>query len=273
MSTQTRHDSRFTELGNADRIFAISAIHGDIERLTHLHDQIYPHITPGDRVLYTGNYIGYGAHSHYVLDEILAFRRAILAKPGIIPTDLVYLRGAQEEMWQKLLQLQFAPDPTKAFTWMLGNGLSNTLSAYGLCPHDGIEACNQGMIGITNWTNDIRDKFKKQPGHETFSNQLVRAAFTAQESDYPMLFVNAGIDTSKPLERQGDNFWWAHERFEQIDAAYKPFEKIIRGYDPAHKGINHNCVKATIDGGCGFGGTLVCSAFSADGDVIDMVEC
>lgn len=273
MSKHAHHDIRFSSLGKARRIFAISAIHGEIERLTLLHDQIFPHITAGDRVLYTGNYIGYGEHSPAVLDEILAFRRAVLSKPSMIPTDLVYLRGAQEEMWQKLLQLQFAPDPTKAFTWMLGNGLSNTLYAYGLCPHDGIEACRQGIVGLSEWTGHIRDVLKKHAGHQTFSTNLVRAAFTPRASEYPILFVNAGIDTQKPLENQGDNFWWAHERFDQIDQPYKPFEKIIRGYDPTHKGVEYNGVKATIDGGCGFGGTLVCSAFRPDGDVIDMVEC
>ncbi len=272
MSHHVQHDSRFSSLGKARRIFAISAIHGEIERLTLLHDEIFPHITAGDRIVYTGNYIGYGEHSPHVLDEILAFRRAVLAKPSMIPSDLIYLRGAQEEMWQKLLQLQFAPDPTKAFTWMLGNGLSNTLYAYGLCPHDGIEACRQGIVGITKWTNHIRDILKKHAGHQTLSTGLVRAAYTPKESEYPMLFVNAGIDTQKPLENQGDNFWWAHNRFDKIDEPYKPFEKIIRGYDPTHKGVNNDRVKATIDGGCGFGGTLICSAFTPNGEVIDTIE-
>lgn len=273
MSNYVQHDSRFSMLGKARRIFAISAIHGEIERLTLLHDEIFPYIEAGDRVIYTGNYIGYGEHSHHVLDEILAFRRAVLAKPSMIPSDLIYLRGAQEEMWQKLLQLQFAPDPTKALTWMLGNGLSNTLYAYGLCPHDGIEACRQGIVGLSKWTNHIRETLKKNAGHDRFSTQLVRAAYTSQDSGYPMLFVNAGINTSKPLEHQGDSFWWAHDQFEKLDQPYKPFEKIIRGYDPTHKGVNYNGIKATIDGGCGFGGTLVCSAFTPNGEIIDTVEC
>ena len=266
-------DSRFTSLGRARNIWAISAIHGDIDRLLILHDTLFPHIKPGDRLVYLGNYTGYGEHSSAVIDEILTFRRAVLAKPSMIASDIIYLRGAQEEMWQKLLQLQFSPEPLDTFLWMLGNGVSNTLTSYGLCPHDGVEACRQGMVGISQWTNEIRETLKKHPGHNTFATQLVRAAYSPEDVDYPMLFVNAGIDAKKSLYEQGDNFWWAHHKFDSITAPYKPYEKVVRGYDPDHKGIEFNCVKATIDGGCGFGGTLVCAGFGADGEVLDTLEC
>lgn len=266
-------DIRFTSLGHARNIWAVSAIHGNIDRLVTLHDTLFPHISAGDRIIYTGNYTGYGENSNDVISELLTFRRAVLAKQSMIPTDLIYLRGAQEEMWQKLLQLQFSPDPMNTFLWMLGNGLGKTLYAYGLSPHDGIEACNQGMVGISQWTNRVRETLTKNTGHRTLSMQLVRAAYSPEDSEYPMLFVNAGIDTQKPLQEQGDNFWWGHRKFNQIDAAYAPFQKVIRGYDPDHNGIDFNCVKATIDGGCGFGGSLVCAGFGQDGKVLDTLEC
>ncbi len=273
LKTKTQIDSRFSAIGYANRIFAISAIHGEVEKLAFLHDNIYEHISPGDRVIYTGNYIGYGPNSAYVIDEILAFRRAVLAKRSMIPSDIIYLRGAQEEMWQKLLQLQFAPDPTKTFTWMLGNGLAATLGAYGLCQHDGIEACRQGIVGLSKWTAHIRDRLNNHAGHQTFTTQLVRAAYSPEDAQYPMLFVHSGIDTQKPLDEQGDSFWWAHDRFDQITEPYLPFEKVIRGYDPTHKGPSYNCVKATIDGGCGFGGDLACTAFASNGNIIDTLLC
>ena len=273
MSTYTEDNSRFFNLGNAKRIFAISAIHGDISRLQPLHDKIFGHISAGDRIVYTGNYIGYGDHSVEVLDEILTFRRAVLAKPAIIPSDLVYLRGSQEEMWQKLLQMQFAPNPLKTYMWMLGNGLSSTLQSYGFCQHEGLQACQQGMVGLMQWTSKLRSAFKARPGHDVFATHLVRAAYMPQSSDYPMLFVNAGIDVEKPLEEQGDNFWWSHSKFNEISEPYKPFQKIIRGYDPTHKGVEYNCTKATIDGGCGFGGQLVCAVFNNGGTVLDTLAC
>ncbi len=273
MNINVKTDSRFSSLGQAKRILTISAIHGEIDKLTELHDTIFPHISVGDRIVYTGNYMGYGQNTVAVIDELLAFRRAVLAKRGMIPDDIIYLRGGQEEMWQKLLQLQFAPDPTKALVWMLGNGLNNTLHAYGMCPHDGIEACRQGIVGLSQWTTKIKTSFKNNPGHETFATQLVRAAFMPTTSAYPMLFVNAGIDAEKPLSNQGDNFWWAHKKFDHIETSYAPFEKVIRGYDPDHNGVSYNCIKATIDGGCGFGGDLICAVFSDQGDVLDTLAC
>lgn len=237
-----------------------------------LHDALYSHINAGDRIVYLGNYIGYGLGAADVIDELLMFRRIILAKRGMIPSDLVYLRGAQEEMWQKILQLQFAPDPGNVLVWMLGNGLANTLYAYGISPHDGIEACRQGMKSIAEWTGDIRSAIRKKAGHEIFSTHLHRAAFTDIKYANPMLFVNSGIKANKPITEQGDSFWWAHRDFETIQKPYKPFCKIVRGYDPDHKGIYMSPATATIDGGCGFGGSLVCAAFDNSANMLDAVE-
>lgn len=250
----------------------MSAIHSDADKLIQLHDVIYDQIQPGDRLIYTGNYTGYGSQAPDVIDELLTFRRMLLAKTGMKPTDIIYLRGAQEEMLQKLQQLPFSTSPQDIFLWMLGNGLNNTLYAYGFNPHDGLEACRSGATGLTRWLGKLRDAMRARPGHEIFSTQFKRAAFTDKNALYPMLFVNTGIDIRKGLEDQGDNFWWAHEQFDTINMAYKPFEKVIRGYDPSHRGVHMNCVTATIDGGCGFGGKLVCAGFEADGKVNAVFE-
>ena len=268
-----KNDSRFHCLGAPTRIWCISAIHGEIDQLADLHDKIFPHIQPSDRIIYTGNYIGYGKNSREVINELLAFRRATLAKQSMISTDIIYLRGAQEEIWQKVLQLQFSPNPIKTFTWMLGNGLSNTLYSYDLCPHDGIEACRQGIVGLSQWTAKLRAQIIQNPGHQLFTTHLVRAAFTSEDLEYPTLFVHAGLDKNHPLEQQGDNFWWGHNKFDLIQERYRPFEKVVRGYDPDHKGVQHDNVKITIDGGCGFGGKLVCNVFDQNGNTLDSLHC
>ena len=87
-----------------------------------------------------------------------------------------------------------------------------------------------------------------------------------------MLFVHAGIDIHKPLNDQGDNFWWSSRDFNAIETPYEPFRKIVRGFDPNHKGTHINCVTATIDGGCGFGGDLICAGFDQSGGVQDILE-
>jgi len=264
-------DQHFVSLGSPNKIWAISAIHSDVTKLTNLHNHILNKVKPGDRIVYMGNYTGYGINAVQSINEILTFRRLILSLPGMIPKDFVYLRGAQDEMWQKLLQLQFAPDAQNVFLWMLGNGLSNTLKSYGVSAHDGINACRQGIMSITKWTHEVRSAIRKHAGHEIFNTQLTRAAFTETNSKCPILFVHAGLDSNRQLEEQDDCLWWASESFENIDKAYKPFEKVVRGFDPQHKGINLNCITATIDGGCGFGGELICAGFNQDGQIDDMI--
>lgn len=270
---QTSGDSRFASIGAPRRIWVVSAIHGNTDRLTAVHDAIYDQIRPGDRLVYLGNYTGYSSGAAACVDEILTFRRMLLSIDGMMCSDIVYLKGQQEEMWQKLLQLQFAPDPTNVLLWMLGNGLAPTLESYGISAHDGIDACRGGAVALTKWTAQIRDAVRRRPGHETFSVHHSRAAFTNESCEYPMLFVHAGLNTKKGLSEQGDHFWWSAARFNEIDQAYLPFKKVIRGYDPARGGMHLNCVTATIDGGCGFGGNLVCAGFAENGEVIDIMEC
>ena len=260
------------DLGRPRTVWALSSIHGQHDNLVRLHDALYPRIKAGDRIVYLGNYLGYSENCANTIDEILTFRRLILAKKGVIPGDIAYLRGSQEEMLQKLMQIQFAPNPSDILLWMLGNGLSSTLYAYGLSPHDGIDACKSGTMGLTKWTAKLRNAIRTRAGHEIFNTHLMRAAATQKDTPYPMLFVNSGLDYRKDLNDQGDNFWWGGEKFEAITEKYNPFEKVVRGYDPAHRGVHLNCVQATIDGGAGFGGSLVCAGFGADGKVIDMLE-
>lgn len=262
----------YTALGIPERIWAISAIHGNLNNLMSIHDQIMEHFEPGQKIVYLGNYTGYGEQSAECIDEILSFRRLILSLRGVTPDDFTYLRGNQEEMMHKLFQLPFAPNPTDVYLWMLGNGLSQTLHSYGISPHDGLEACRRGAVALTKWIAKAKHKMRSRPGHEIFSTQWVRAAFTDISGEYPMLFVHAGLETNKPLPEQGDRLWWGSDDFERMESPYLPFQKVVRGYDPGHKGLHLNCITATLDGGCGFGGSLICTGFSSDGQVTGVFE-
>lgn len=262
-------------MGSPHRIWAISAVHGETDRLTDLHDEIYNHIKPGDRLIYLGNYMGHGPRPCQTIDEILTFRRMVLAIPGMKVNDIVYLRGRQEDMWSRLLQIQFTPDPLQLLTWLLDNGMSSTLSSYGISPQDGVIAAHEGIMSLTKWTNRIREAMRRYPGHETFSTHWHRAAFTDTQQNSnssPLLFVHSGVNPAIPLQDQGDNFLWAGENFNAINVPYNPFQKVIRGYDPTHGGLNLNCVTATIDGGCGFGGSLICAGFDSRGDIFELYE-
>jgi serine/threonine protein phosphatase 1 len=265
-------DLRFSSLGQPGRIWAIAAIHADAQRLMTLHDQLFDELTPGDRVVYMGNYIGHGPAPIETLDEILAFRRGALAIPGMAPGDFIYLRGGQEEMWEKLQQLQFAPNPKDVLNWMLDNGMAPVLEAYGLRPRDGLMAAIEGVMSLTRWTARVRGAIRQHPGHDIFQCQLRRAAFTIPESDHPILFVHAGIDPHRTLQDQGDSFWWGGQNFNELNIPLDPFKMVVRGYDPNRGGFNIGCATATLDAGCGFGGGLVCASFGAGGVITGLLE-
>lgn len=265
-------DIRFADLGAPRRVWAVSAIHGELDRLYALHDGILPRLRAGDRIVYLGNYTGYGKQSRETVDELLTFRRLALSTPGVRPSDIIYLRGAQEDMWNKLLQIQFAQNPDMVFSAMLKKGLAATLESYGLAAHDGMRACVEGVLSLTRWSNRVRDQIRKNPGHDMFLTQHKRAAYTRAEARFPLLFVNAGVNPARPLELQGEGLWDAGEAFSGITEMYAPFEKVIRGYDPLHEGVRLNCVTASLDGGAGFGGKIVCAGMDSHGNMSELLH-
>lgn len=265
-------DQRFIHLGYPKVIWAVPAIHGQVDRLRSLHDIIGRYFVPGDKIVYLGNYLGYGGDPLSTIDEVLYFRRNLLAMRGMLANDLIYLRGAQEEMWQKLLQIQFAKSPQEVLEWLLENGVEPTLQAYGSSANDGRYAAREGIMALTRWTCKLKENIRKKPGHDKFATVLKRAAFTEDFKSEGVLFVPAGIDVTRPLVEQEDSFWWASSTFQKIDQPYGPFQKIIRGFDPAGGGFQKNCYTLTLDGGCGFGGPLVCGRLTGDGQLLDVIE-
>src|SRR5690606_24420032 len=146
---------------------------------------------------------------------------------GALAGDVVFLRGAQEEMWQKLLQLQFAPNPAEVLRWMLTQGVEPTLAAYGGRPDEGLAAAREGAVQLTRWTNRLRDAMRAAPGHLSLFAALKRAAYCGPPG---LLLISAGIDVTRPLGAQGDSFWWGGATFASIDQPYGEFTRIVRGY-------------------------------------------
>lgn len=269
---QKAASQKFEDLGEPNRIWAIPSIHGCAESLIHLHDLIYEQFELGDKILYLGNYTGYGTQNIEVIDEILTFRRMIMSLPGVFPDDLVYLRGRQEVMISKLLQLQFAPDPRNVLDWMLKNGMQSTMDSYEVDIDRGLRAALEGVTGIGCWTRQVGEKLKSYPGHDVFRNQLRRAAFTNMNFESPLLFVHAGLAPDKALSIQGDHLWWSGHDFNKITKPYSPFRRVIRGYDPYHRGVHVNGVTATLDNGAGMGGDLVVGCIDRYGQHIDVMS-
>ncbi len=260
---------KFAVLRAPRRIWAVGAIHGEPERLDRLHAGLWPRLELCDRIVYLGNMIGRGSGSHEVLDALLRFRLDVLARPHSHIDDVVYLRGSQEEMWQKILQLQFANDPRGVLEWMIEQGVGATLQSYGISAEDALRLATTGTVVLTQWTGRLRQRIQARPGHYELMGALRRAAYT---DDGALLFVNSGLDPARPLEAQSDSFWWSSGSFHRIAAPYGGFVRIVRGFDPSHAGFTVTDYTATLDGGCGFGGTLIAACLAADGSVIDTVE-
>jgi len=260
---------KFAILRAARRVWAVASIHGEAKRLAALHDRLAERFELGDRLVYLGNYLGRGADVRGTVDELLRFRRLLLAAPGVYVCDIAYLRGAQEEMWQKLLQLQFAPNPRDVLNWVLDHGVGATLAAYGGRADQGMAAARDGAVSITRWTNELRAAMHAVPGHTQLLSALKRAAFTVDNS---LLFVHAGIDLERPLTGQSDSFWWASAAFQRIDQPYGGFKKVVRGFDPNHAGVLSTAYTVSLDAGSGFGGALVAACLDVDGRIADRID-
>lgn len=260
---------KFAVLHAAARVWAVAAIHGEADRLIRLHDALAERWREGDRLVYLGNLLGRGGQIRDTLDEILDFRRRLLARPLAFVFDIAYLRGAQEEMWQKLLQLQFAPNPRQVLEWMMNQGVDATLAAYGGDARLGLASAREGAVSLTRWTGSLRSAMQAYPGHFELMATLRRAAYT---DDHRLLFVSAGIDPARPFSEQIDSFWWGPAGFGALDHAYGGFARVVRGYDPNHGGPEDGAFSTTIDAGCGFGGPLYAVCFLPDGDVDDLIE-
>ncbi|NKB21307.1 MAG: hypothetical protein GKS01_12505 [Alphaproteobacteria bacterium] len=260
--------SVFAVLHRAQRIWAISSIHGNIERLNKLQATIEEKFLPGDRLLYLGNILGRGEDVRATVDATLAFRRVILARRNMFTHDVVMLRGAQEEMWQRLMQLQFAVDPVEVLNWMLDQGIGPTLEAYDSGREDAQSAIRQGPMAITRWTAKIRAAFQAA-GHQEWLSSLKHAAWTR---DGTVLFVNRGLDPERPLDAQSDEFWWGSRAFNEIDTSYSGFDKIVRGFDPDAEGLVETRYTISLDGGCGRGGPLMAACIDNDGTTIELIE-
>ncbi len=255
-------DDKFGTLTGGRRIWAIAAIAGERARLAALHGELVGRLTLRDRLVYLGNYLGHGPDIVGTMDELVGFRREALALPGMMAQDIVFLRGAQEEMWHKLLQLQLALNAGEVLTWMLGRGVDATIAAYGGNPAAGMAAARGGTLTMTRWTAGLRDAMASHPGHRELMSQIKCACVTA---DGALLFVHAGLDPERPLETQSDAFWWNPGGFARMAEPYSGYRKVVRGFDPDRAGLAIGNHTATIDGGCGAGGPLVACCFDASG--------
>lgn len=259
----------FATLKGAARIWAVAAIHGEAERLARLHSQIAARFQPQDCIVYLGGYLGRGPAPLETLDELLLFRRKLMAATETDGQSVVYLRGQQEEMWQKLLQIQFSAEATQVLHWMVQQGIGATIAAYGGDAREGLIAAREGTMALTRWTSSLREGVRLHDGHAALLASLRHAAIS---EDGTLVLVHAGLEPDRTLDEQGDAFWWGGSSFQTFyDTPYLGRAKVVRGYDRRRGGMSLGNHGITLDAGCGFGGPLA-AACLVNGGVVEVLE-
>lgn len=247
------------------RVWLIAAAHGDAARLEATLSALHDRLDPSDGIVFGGNLIGRGEGGRRAVDLALAMRRIRMAERPGRAVDVVFLRGAQEEMLRKVLQIQFAQKPGNVLNWMLDQGLAASLRGYGVNVELARVAAEEGALALARWSNAARDRIRAASGHEHYYGALKRAARADRR-----LFIHAGLDPASPLDAQGDAPWWGG--LPDLDAPYEGFDLVARAYARDHPGLRVSAFTATVDDGCGFGGSLMAACFAADGRVVDLQE-
>ena len=100
------------------------------------------------------------------INEIINFRLKLMAKFKLDPQNFIYLRGAQEEMWSKLLELQISPNPKEVISWMFAHGVDKTLLSYQIDYKEAFDICDSGSVLISKWTSRIKNTISNFEGSD-----------------------------------------------------------------------------------------------------------
>ena len=264
--------SNFVELKTSSKIWAIGSIHSNLKSLKSACDFILKNFNKNDKLVFLGNVIGLGAFSKEVISTIVNLRFHLMAKFKLKPTAIVFLRGAQEEMFSKILQLQIAPNPLEIIDWMFEHGVDKTLQSYGFSNDEVKNIASSGTLSISRWTTKLNKSIIKHPGHKEYFLNLKHAAYSSSKK---ILFVNRGVDISRPLSAQNDCFWWGYQNFSKVEEPYNSFVRIVRGYqsnqnNDLEKSKNRlvcTLFKQPLSNKMVYGGI-----FAENGDIIDLFE-
>ena len=131
--------SKFAVFESCNNIWAIGSIHSHLDSFEKIKNHIIKNFSKHDKIVFLGNVIGVGNFAKETLSSVIDMRLNLMSKFYLIPDDIVFLRGAQEEMFLKLLQLQIAPNPKEILLWMYEHGVNKTVDSYGLDSKELIE--------------------------------------------------------------------------------------------------------------------------------------
>ena len=264
--------SNFVELKKTDKIWAIGSIHSNLKSFNSVKEFLLKNFKANDKLIFLGNVIGLGENSKETLSSVIDLRFNLMSKFTLKPESIIFLRGAQEEMFSKLLQLQLAPNPNEIIEWMFDHGVNETVKSYGFSENEVKNIASSGTINISKWTTTLNKVLNKNPGHTQYFLNLKHAAYSKTKK---ILFVNRGVDITRPLSAQNDCFWWGFQNFSLINRPYKTFSRIVRGYESEHsiqREISKNNVVCTLFKQPLSNKSVLFGIFSENGEILDLFE-
>ena len=264
--------SNFVELERSNKIWAIGSIHSNLKSFTSIKKFIFNNFKRNDKLIFLGNVIGLGNKSKETLSSVIDLRFNLMSKFKLKPEAIIFLRGAQEEMFSKLLQLQLAPNPSEILEWMLDHGVNETIKSYGFLENEVKNVASSGTITISKWTANLNKALQNNPGHIEYFLNLKHAAYSHTKK---ILFVNRGVDITRPLSAQNDCFWWGYQNFSTIQQPYKTFIRIVRGYESEHLNqlnISKNNIVCTLFKQPLSNKSILCGVFGENGEIFDLFE-
>ena len=262
----------FVELEKAGKIWAIGSIHSNLKSFNSIKNYILKNFNSNDKLIFLGNVIGLGDNPKETLTSVINLRFNLMSKFKLKPERIVFLRGAQEEMFSKLLQLQLAPNPAEITEWMFDHGVNKTINSYGFSEDEVKSIASSGTINITKWTSNLNKSLHTNPGHFQYFLNLKHAAYSHSKK---ILFVNRGVDITRPLSAQNDCFWWGFQNFSKIQNPYKTFLRIVRGYESEHLSnpeISINNVVCTLFKQPLSNKSILFGIFGENGEIFDLFE-
>ncbi|MBK20646.1 MAG: metallophosphoesterase [Rhodospirillaceae bacterium] len=175
------------------RVYVIGDIHGRVDLLHDIHQQILQDISSAPdldtTVIYLVDYVDRGDASCAVID--------LLVENPLAHLNPIFLSGNHEQM-----MVAFLEDIAIAGMW-LGNGGNSTLLSYAV----GAPTDKTGDEKLRIMQRDFRAKLP--PEHLEFLRSL---SLYHIEQDY--LFVHAGVAPGVPIEDQGsEDFLWIRDEF------------------------------------------------------------
>ena len=89
--------------------------------------------------------------------------------------------------------------------------------------------------------------------------------------------MHTGLSPDRPLDRQGDLFWWHGGGFKRLTQPYDGYARVVRGFDPDGFDPDGGTPaeephKLSLDRGSGRGGPLQAACLDPAGQVLGTVE-